>query len=125
MIKWILFMGSILLCFNTFCEDVERPREKKDCFQRTFVGEFNKDNAYCCYLSMIKQDIEIKKCSIHFKKEIDNDEVFNTINFLKKINTQIVDESVSINSLDCLSKYFDTNIFIYIFIFFIVDYLYI
>ena len=53
-------MSSILLCFNTFCEDVERPREKKDCFQRTFVGEFNKDNAYCCYLSMIKQDIEIQ-----------------------------------------------------------------
>lgn len=115
-------MSSILLCFNTFCEDVERPKEKKDCFQRTFVGEFNKDNAYCCYLSMIKQDIEIKKCSIHFKKEIDEGEIDNTIKFLKKVNTQVVGEVVEINSLDCISKYFETNIFI--FIYFIIDFLY-
>ena len=121
MIKWILVMNSILLYLCTVCEDVERPKTKEECFKRTFVGEFNKDNAYCCHLNFVKQSFKINKCSIHFKKEIDEGEIDNTIKFLKKVNTQLVGEVVEINSLDCISKYFETNIFI--FIYFIIDFL--
>ena len=123
MIKWIVFINSILLYCCTFCEDVIRPKSKKECFQRTLVGEFNKDNAYCCYLNFIKQGYEISKCSIHFKKEIDNEEITNTIKFLKEVNTHYGGEIVEINTLDCISKYFKTNIFIFIFIYFIMNYL--
>ena len=124
MIKWILLLNSILLYICTICEDVERPKTKEECFKRTFVGEFNKDNAYCCHLNFIKREMEINKCSIHFKKEIDEGEIDNTIKFLKNVNTQNGGDIVEINSLDCISKYFETNIFIFIFIYFIVDYLY-
>ena len=124
MIKWILLLNSILLYICTICEDVERPKTKEECFKRTFVGEFNKDNAYCCHLNFIKQSFEINKCSIHFKKEIDEGEIDNTIKFLKTVNTQYGGEIVEINSLDCTSKYFETNIFIFLFIYFIVDYIY-
>ena len=124
MIKWILLLNSILLYICTICEDVERPKTKEECFKRTFVGEFNKDNAYCCHLNFIKQSFEINKCSIHFKKEIDDGEIDNTIKFLETVNTQYVGEIVEINSLDCTSKYFETNIFIFLFIYFIVDYIY-
>ena len=125
MIKWFVVINSILLYSCTFCEDVIRPKTKKECFQRTFVGEFNKDNAYCCYLNFNKQGNEINKCSIHFKNEIDNEEVTNTIKFLKEVNTQYENEIVEINSLDCFSKYFKKNIFsfIFIFIYFIMNYL--
>ena len=124
MIKWILLLNSILLYICTICEDVERPKTKEECFKRTFVGEFNKDNAYCCHLNFIKQSFEINKCSIHFKKEINDGEIDNTIKFLETVNTQYVGEIVEINSLDCTSKYFETNIFIFLFIYFIVDYIY-
>ena len=124
MIKWILLLNSILLYICTICEDVERPKTREECFKRTFVGEFNKDNAYCCHLNFIKQGMEINKCSIHFKKEIDEGEIDNTIKFLKNVNTQNGGDIVEINSLDCISKYFETNIFIFIFIYFIIDYLY-
>ena len=124
MIKWILLLNSILLYICTICEDVERPKTKEECFKRTFVGEFNKDNAYCCHLNFIKQSFEINKCSIHFKKEIDEGEIDNTIKFLEAVNTQYGGEIVEINSLDCTSKYFETNIFIFLFIYFIVDYIY-
>ena len=124
MIKWILLINSILLYICTICEDVERPKTKEECYKRTFVGEFNNDNAYCCHLNFIKQGFEINKCSIHFKKEIDNGEIANTIKFLKEVNTQNEGEVVEINSLNCFSKYFEKNIFIFIFIYFIIDHLY-
>ena len=69
--KWILFLNLFLFYFNMICEDVIRPKKKEDCFKRTFVGEFNKENAYCCFLKIVKYGESINKCSIHFKSEID------------------------------------------------------
>ena len=116
--KWTLFLNCILLYYNMICEDVIRPKEKEDCFRRTFVGEFNKTNAYCCFLNIEKEGESINKCSIHFKDEIDKDSVYDTIKFLKYVNTHYEDEEVTIKSLECNSKYIKTiylmKLFIYI-----------
>ena len=122
MIKWILFLNSILLYYNMICEDVIRPESFEDCFNRTFVGEFNNENAYCCFLNMEKGGVEINKCSIHFKDEIDNGTIDYTIQFLTSVNTHYENEEVIINKLQCKNKsnYFKKNflieILIYIFI---------
>ena len=116
--KWIVLLNSILIYYGMICEDVIRPKEKEDCLNRTFVGEFNRANAYCCFLEIEKYGNNIKKCSIHFKEEIDNDQIYNTIDFLKYVNTHYEDEEVTIKSLECISKYIKTiylmKLFIYI-----------
>ena len=103
------------------CEDVTRPKKKEDCFKRTFVGEFNKDNSYCCFLNLVKQDESISKCSIHFKKEIDEDKIYETIDFLKTVNTQYGGEIVEIKSLDCKYNYLKGNYLIELLIFIIFE----
>ena len=115
MIKWIIFFNCILLYHNKICEDVIRPKKEEDCFKRTFVGEFNKNNSYCCFLSIDKGGETFDKCSIHFKSEIDGDAVFDTIEFLKYVNTHYVGEQVDIISLDCICKYIKLNYYIIIF----------
>ena len=115
--KWIIFLNCILLYHNMICEDLIRPKEKEDCFKRTFVGEFNKTNAYCCFLNLKKNGESIDKCSIHFKQEIDNDKVYDTIDFLKNVNTHYENEEVKIKSLDCEYKYLKSNYLIELFIF--------
>ena len=122
--KWILFLNCILLYYSLICEDVIRPKEKEDCFKRTFVGEFNETNAYCCFLNLDKSGESINKCSIHFKEEIDDNKVYDTIDFLKYINTHYVNEEVKIKSLDCNYKYLKTNCLIILFIFIFFEILY-
>ena len=122
--KWTLFLNCILLYYNMICEDVIRPKEKEDCFRRTFVGEFNKTNAYCCFLNIEKEEESINKCSIHFKDEIDKDSVYDTIKFLKYVNTHYEDEEVKIKSLDCNCNYLNTNYFIGILFFIIIEILF-
>lgn len=122
--KWTLFLNCILLYFNMICEEVIRPKEKEDCFRRTFVGEFNKTNAYCCFLNIEKEGESINKCSIHFKDEIDKDSVYDTIKFLKYVNTHYEDEEVKIKSLDCNCNYLNTNYFIGILFFIIIEILF-
>ena len=107
--KWILFLNLFLFYFNMICEDVIRPKKKEDCFKRTFVGEFNKENAYCCFLKIVKYGESINKCSIHFKKEIDENKIYETIDFLKTVNTQYGGEIVEIKSLDCKNNYLKGN----------------
>ena len=106
----ILFLSKLILFLSLICEDIKRPKKKEDCFERTFVGEFNEQNAYCCFLYFLKNDWKIFKCSVHLKEEIDNNAVLKTINFLKKMNNQ----SGSPNEirdilLDCKHNYL-TNI---------------
>lgn len=122
--KWILFLSNILFYYNMICEDVIRPKEKEDCFNRTFVGEFNKANAYCCFLNIEKEEENINKCSIHFKEEIDNENVYDTINFLKYVNTHYEDEEVKIKSLDCNCNYLKINFFIETLFFLIIEILF-
>ena len=118
--KWILFLNFFLLYFSMICEDVIRPKKKEDCFKRTFVGEFNKDNSYCCFLNLVKQDESISKCSIHFKKEIDEDKVYETIHFLKNVNTQFDGEDVEIRFFDCKFNYLKVNYLIELLLIFII-----
>ena len=122
--KWILFINSFLLYFSLICEDVIRPKEKKECFNRTFVGEFNKNNAYCCFLEIEKEGDNYDKCSIHFKNEIDNDKIYDTINFLKNVNIHYENEVVIIKSLDCECQYLNTKYLLLLFIFIIFEYFY-
>ena len=120
--RWIIFVTNILLYLSLICEDLKRPKKKKDCFQRTFVGEYNKNNAYCCYFHFIKSGWEIEKCSVHFKEEIDNDAVKSTMKFLKDINTQNdFDDKVTITSFDCKNFFIQyKKIFLFLYIFFII-----
>ena len=126
MIKWILFLNIISLYYNMICEDVIRPESKEDCFNRTFVGEFNEENAYCCFLNMEKEEVEINKCSIHFKDEIENGAIDDTIKFLTFVNTHYENEEVKINKLQCniknKGKYFKINFFIELFIYIIIEF---
>ena len=119
--KWILFLNLFLFYFNMICEDVIRPKKKEDCFKRTFVGEFNKENAYCCFLNIVKYGESINKCSIHFKKEIDENKIYETIDFLKIVNTQYSGEIVEIKSLDCKYNYLKGNYLIELLIFIIFE----
>ena len=119
--KWILFLNLFLFYFNMICEDVIRPKKKEDCFKRTFVGEFNKENAYCCFLNIVKYGESINKCSIHFKKEIDENKIYETIDFLKTVNTQYGGEIVEIKSLDCKNNYLKGNYLIELLIFIIFE----
>lgn len=116
--KWILiiFLSNIILYNCLICEDVIRPKNKKECFQRTFVGEFNITNAYCCFLNFDKAGININKCSIHFKEEIDDEAVYGTIDFLKNANTNYENEEVNINSLDCNNNYIRISIILFLYI---------
>ena len=119
--KWILFLNLFLFYFNMICEDVIRPKKKEDCFKRTFVGEFNKENAYCCFLKIVKYGESINKCSIHFKKEIDENKIYETIDFLKTVNTQYGGEIVEIKSLDCKNNYLKGNYLVQLLIFIIFE----
>ena len=119
--KWILFLNLFLFYFNMICEDVIRPKKKEDCFKRTFVGEFNKENAYCCFLKIVKYGESINKCSIHFKKEIDENKIYETIDFLKTVNTQYGGEIVEIKSLDCKYNYLKGNYLVQLLIFIIFE----
>ena len=120
--KLILFLSNFLLFICRVCEDFKRPKKKDDCFGRTFVGEYNESNAYCCYFYFEKFNWPIYKCSLHFKDEIDNDAVYSTMDFLKNINSQIEREEgeeetneIKIISFDCKSKYIlIKNIYIFI-----------
>ena len=108
--KLVLFLCKLLLILNLICEDIKRPKKREDCFERTFIGEFNEQNAYCCFLYFLKNDWKIFKCSVHFKEEIDNNAVFSTINFLKTMNKQSTSRSeIRDFLLDCKYNYL-TNI---------------
>lgn len=121
--KWIIFFHIFILYYSMICEDIIRPKEKKECLKRTFVGEFNKTNAYCCFLKIEKEGETINKCSIHFKEEIDKNKVYDTIKYLKYVNTHYEDEEVKIKSLDCKYNYLKMNYLLEIFIYIIFIYL--
>jgi hypothetical protein len=93
-------------------------------FDNFVVGEFNKAYAYCCFLNIEKEEENINKCSIHFKEEIDNENVYDTINFLKYVNTHYEDEEVKIKSLDCNCNYLKINFFIETLFFLIIEILF-
>ena len=118
--KWFIFLNNILLFLCLICEDLKRPKKKNDCFERTFVGEFNQSNALCCFFHFIKANWPIYKCSVHFKDEIENNAVDSTLEFLKNINTQIESENedyeeIEIISFDCKQNYIKIkNIFLLI-----------
>ena len=116
--RLIVFLNNLLLCFFLICEDVKRPKKREDCFERTFVGEYNKTNSYCCFFHFIKSELKILKCSIHFKDEIDNNAIHSTIDFLKSVNTQTNStDEVEIISLDCKINYIkNTNVFVFLFL---------
>ncbi len=106
--RWFLFLNNFLLFLCLICEDLKRPKKKEDCFERTFVGEFNQSNALCCFLYFKKFDWPIYKCSVHFKDEIENNAVDSTMEFLKNINTQYESEDskeIEIISFDCKQNY--------------------
>ena len=117
--KKLLFLSKLFLLLSLNCEDIERPKNKEDCFNRNFIGEFNKANAYCCFLKFTKFDWKTLKCSVHFKDEIDNNEVFSTIKFLKYANSQTSSsKEVDEISLDCKNNYINnTNLFLFIILF--------
>ena len=119
--RLILFLSKLLLFLNLICEDVKRPKRREDCFGRTFVGEYNESNAYCCYLKFNKFELKTLKCSVHFKDEIDNNAVFSTIDFLEEMNRQSRSKSdIQGISLDCKNNYIkQENIFIFLIIIFI------
>ena len=130
--RLILFFKNLLLLLSLICEDIKRPKKREDCFVRSFVGEYNETNAYCCYLQFNKLNWKTLKCSVHFKKEIDNDTIFSTIEFLKAMNSQPKfpslgekeeenENEIEDISLDCNSKYINNlkmiiNVLIFILI---------
>ena len=115
--RLIIILNNLLLCLFLICEELKRPKKKEDCFERTFVGEYNKANSYCCFLHFIKSEIKILKCSLHFKDEIDNNAIISTIDFLKRVNMQTNStDEVEIISLDCKINYIAINIFVFVFL---------
>ena len=116
--RFILFISNFLLFFFLICEDLKRPKIREDCFERTFIGEYNESNSYCCFFHFIKFGSKHLKCSVHFKNEIDNNKVNNTIELLKKVNTQTGSkDEINIISFDCKKDYIKiTNKYIFLFI---------
>ena len=102
--KFFLFIANFLFLLCLVCEDLKRPKSKYECFDRTFVGEYNNENAYCCHFQFEKNGVVVNKCSVHFKNEIDNGQVSSTIDFLKEVNTQKCC-GIKFISFDCKQYY--------------------
>ena len=122
--RLFLIFNNIVLFLCLICEDLKRPWKREECFERTFIGEHNESNSYCCFLSFYKSGWETFKCSLHFKNEIDNNAIKNTIQFLKEVNTQYKkkDDDEEENNeiedikLDCHTNYIKHVNNIYLFI---------
>ncbi len=113
--RWLLIFNNILIYLCLACENLKRPKIKEDCFQRTFTGEYNETNSYCCFLSFLKYGWTTYKCSLHSKDEIDDDAVFSTIDYLRIMNSQENGPDVAEIKLDCKSNFIKyLNIYIYI-----------
>ena len=123
--RLFLLFNNIVFLLCMICEELKRPWKKEECFSRTFTGEHNETNSYCCFLSFSKFDWETFKCSVHFKDEIDNNAVKATIEFLKEVNTQEKsdddeeDDEIKNIKLDCHTNYIKYIYIINIFIIFI------